>query len=196
MPVRPPLPPKRAGCRWRIEMLDPTRPKRVHQRIHHCRKRTRAPGLATPLSAEYVRPRWYRVAEDGERGRVPRTGEGGIHERPGRKLARLVVGDTGVQVTGGALFHRSGVWTQLSQPRLGLGATDGDRAPRLQHSVQGMNGNIQFECMMLYHARARSVTNHPLEPSDGSLGPAQIVLKSVTNSLRPAARSGLRPPPP
>ncbi len=45
-----------------------------------------------------------------------------------------------------AVLHRSKVWAQLPQSRLGSGGADGDRACECQHTVEGMDGDLHLGC--------------------------------------------------
>ena len=52
-------------------------------------------------------------------------------------------------------------------PRLGSSDANGNRASKLQHPVQGMNGDVHLGCPTPVRAQAQSVTDDLLEPADG-----------------------------
>ena len=59
-------------------------------------------------------------------------------------------------------------------PRCGSGDTDGDRASKLQHAVEDMEGDIHLGCPAPVRARAQAVTDHLLEPADSRFGPGSL----------------------
>jgi len=69
-----------------------------------------------------------------------------------------------------AVLHRSEVWALLPQPRLGSGGADGDRASKLQHTVEGMDSDVHLDRPILVRVRAQPVTDDLFEPADGRLG--------------------------
>jgi len=71
---------------------------------------------------------------------------------------------------GAALLHGSEVWALLPQPCLGSGGADGDRASRLRHTVEGMDGDVHLGRPTLVRVRAQPVTDELSEPADGRLG--------------------------
>ena len=71
---------------------------------------------------------------------------------------------------GSSVVHRSGVWTQSSQPRPGSGDADVARASQLQHAVERVSGDRHLGRPALVGARAQPVADHLFPPCDGGLG--------------------------
>jgi len=72
------------------------------------------------------------------------------------------------------VLHGPGVRAQLPSPRLWSGGADGDRASKLQHTVEGMDGDVHLGRPPLVRARAQPVTDDLLEPADGRLGSSPL----------------------
>ena len=58
----------------------------------------------------------------------------------------------------------------LPHSRLGSYDADRDRASQFQRTVQNMDGDVHLGRPALIRARAQSITDHLLEPANGSLG--------------------------
>src|SRR3954449_8672284 len=67
-----------------------------------------------------------------------------------------------------AVLHGSVGEEPLPLPRSGSCNADGLRASQLQHAVQSMDGNVHLGRPTLVRAAAQPVTDHLLEPADGS----------------------------
>src|SRR5271166_6860672 len=77
--------------------------------------------------------------------------------------------------------RRSGCSTP--QPHLGSCEADGDRASRLRHAVQSMDGYANLGAAAAVLAKAQTVTDHLFVASDGGLNPAAL---GVARNLLPA----------
>ena len=89
----------------------------------------------------------------------------------------------------GAVLHRSEVRAQLPQPCLGSGDADGDWASPLQHTVEGMDGDVHLGRPTPVRARAQPVADHLLEPPDGCLGPSPPHIVGCFLPSRPSVPS-------
>ena len=68
------------------------------------------------------------------------------------------------------MVHRSGVWTQPPQPRLGSGCAYVVRASQFQHTVERVDSDRDLPRATLVGMRAQSVPNHLLPARHGRLG--------------------------
>ena len=59
-------------------------------------------------------------------------------------------------------------------PTRGSGNADGDRASKLRHAVERMDGDVHLGRATFVRARAQPVTDHLLEPADGGLCPGSL----------------------
>ncbi len=155
------VPPRSTAVPSEAVETAPTQRNRHLQHIaQHGRKAwQKASGYATRARAEAAIGRFKQVIGDGLRSRTD--------DRQATEV------DVAVHA---AVLHRPEVLAQLPQPRLGLGDADGDRASKLQHAVEGMDGDVHLGRPTLVRARAEPVPDHLLEPADGRLssGPLRV----------------------
>ena len=68
-----------------------------------------------------------------------------------------------------SVLHGPEVRAHLPQSGLGSADAHGDRASKLQHTVQDMNSDVHLGAAALFSDRAQSIADHLLPSSDASL---------------------------
>jgi hypothetical protein len=87
------------------------------------------------------------------------------------------------------VLHESAGERTEPAPCLWLNDTNGLRASKLQHAVQGLNGDGDLRRAAVFRPRAQRISNHAFEAADGGLHQRPTL---IPGSLLPAHASMLR----
>jgi hypothetical protein len=122
-------------------------------------------------------PGWQGRSRSGGRGAIG----GGLRERAGCDVRG-----------GGGVLHGPGVQTHSPQPRSGSGDADRDRASQLQHTIEGMDSDLNLGRPALVLVRAQPVSDHLFPARHRRLGAsARVVARSLLPPHTPVLGNAL-----